>query len=1097
MDFGKSRVQYKEFIWQYYRFDRFDTYFYEGGKDLAAFVSEVAPEHIQDIENKLDFVFDEHIEFIVYNTQSDFRQSNLGMAGLDAQQEVGGTAQIAGTKVFVFYEGDRADLIIRLREGIARLMIQAMLYGGDWKDVVKSSALLNLPDWHTEGLVAYLSRPWSPDLRARVKDGILSGRYERFNRLDKDESVHAGYSIWKYIAEVYGESVIPNILYMTRLSRSVESGFVFVVGVPLDDLMDQYMVYYRNRFREMPGARPMSELFELRMRMKEDRSYEQFHLSPDGSKAAIVSNELGQYRIFLMDLQEYRQVEAERRKVYRQKQAAHMKSERAKAAKDPDYRIRPYRAYKASYIPKKKLLKAEHKIDRIADKSYPVLKWSPQGDELAFVAESKGKLWLNIHSLVDGKTYLRELFELDKVLSFDYAPDGKRMVFSGVRHGRTDIYLYYLIGNRQEKLTDDHYNDLEPAFVKSGKAVIFASDRDNDTLTVVGSPFRQDWTKDIFVMDLSDRRVLERITSSPDQDERSPQPYLDDSYTFLREDGRVYDRYEARYDSVIARVDTAIHYRYFTDLEKLSAFAYAPQEYHVNGQKEQYALLGYLDGRYRLYVGDVVDEDGPEDLGGIQDPEEQTNPESSVPRTAMQILGLEYSDPDHIDIDEYRFEHEEDQSTAEEGPVVIEDIEEIIALQNEARASISGPLPKPRNYKVNFATDKVLVQLKNAFTNGFYQSAGLGPQNLSPGMSPDMQWGFSDLFEDYKLLAGLNIQGGLNNMTYSLRFDDLSKRLDKAYIFTRQSLLLEDPAIPIRLRDQAYMFRYRLSYPFSEVFTLRSDLLVNYQRLIPLALSDLGLNLPTQHTYHGGVKSELVFDNTLFKGLNLFNGTRAKAWVEYYREYVPEDNSFPDMAVFGLDARHYQKVHRDIILAMRLAGSSSFGKQKVVHYLGSVDNWILPRPQFDDSNGVDASQNYVYQAMVTPMRGFWRNARNGSSAAVASSEIRFPVFKYFIERPIQSDFLNNFQIVGFGDVGAAWTGRDPYSDDNSFNNIVDDSDPNITVILENQEEPILMGYGFGLRSRLLGYFVRFDWSYGIVDGRRLPNQFYLSLNLDF
>jgi len=270
--FGKSRVQYQEFIWQYYRFDRFDTYFYEGGKDLAAFVSEVAPEHIQDIENKLDYVFDGRIEFIIYKTQSDFRQSNLGMAGLDAQQEVGGTAQIVGTKVFVFYEGDHELLISRLREGIARLLVQAMLYGGDWKDVVKNSALLNLPDWYTEGLIAYLKDDWGPDVQSRVKDGITSGRYERFNRLDASESVYAGLSVWRYIAEVYGESVIPNILYMTRISRSVESGFIFVMGIPLPDLMDQYMIYYRNRFQDEGIAISDSGVEEIRLKTKAERS---------------------------------------------------------------------------------------------------------------------------------------------------------------------------------------------------------------------------------------------------------------------------------------------------------------------------------------------------------------------------------------------------------------------------------------------------------------------------------------------------------------------------------------------------------------------------------------------------------------------------------------------------------------------------------------------------------------------------------------------------------------------------------------------------------------------------------------------------------
>ena len=32
MSFGKNRVQYKTNFWTYYRFDKFDVYFYTGGK---------------------------------------------------------------------------------------------------------------------------------------------------------------------------------------------------------------------------------------------------------------------------------------------------------------------------------------------------------------------------------------------------------------------------------------------------------------------------------------------------------------------------------------------------------------------------------------------------------------------------------------------------------------------------------------------------------------------------------------------------------------------------------------------------------------------------------------------------------------------------------------------------------------------------------------------------------------------------------------------------------------------------------------------------------------------------------------------------------
>mgnify|MGYP001446535364 CR=1 FL=1 len=40
---------------------------------------------------------------------------------------------------------------------------------------------------------------------------------------------------------------------------------------------------------------------------------------------------------------------------------------------------------------------------------------------------------------------------------------------------------------------------------------------------------------------------------------------------------------------------------------------------------------------------------------------------------------------------------------------------------------------------------------------------------------------------------------------------------------------------------------------------------------------------------------------------------------------------------------------------------------------------------------------------------------------------------YDQNKPLQSDFLENFMVIGFGDIGTAWTGKNPYSSDNSFN----------------------------------------------------------------
>ncbi len=180
----------------------------------------------------------------------------------------------------------------------------------------------------------------------------------------------------------------------------------------------------------------------------------------------------------------------------------------------------------------------------------------------------------------------------------------------------------------------------------------------------------------------------------------------------------------------------------------------------------------------------------------------------------------------------------------------------------------------------------------------------------------------------------------------------------------------------------------------------------------------------------------------------------------------------------------------------RIAASTSFGHEKLVYYMGGVDNWLAPK--FDQSVYIAENQNYTYQTLVTPMRGFWQNGRNGNSFAVVSSELRIPIVKYLFNRPLRSDFFNNFQVIGFGDIGTAWTGKSPYDPENSLNTTVIAATGNpIVVILKNHTDPIIGGYGFGVRTRLWGYFVRLDWAWGVENRNVLPRQTYISFSLDF
>ncbi len=1070
--FGKNRLQFRDFLWRYYKFPRFKTYFYTGGRDLAEYASRSARKNLLDLEEMMDFHLEERIEFIVYNKQAHFQQSNIGFGR--TTYNIGGVTQIVGSKVFLYYEGDHNKLDEQIRAGIARVLVNQMMYGGNWKDVLKNSTLLNLPDWYINGFISYASRDWNVEVDSRVRDGILSGRYRDFNRLTGKDAVLAGHSIWNYIAEVYGKSVIPNILYMTKMSRNVESGFLFVLGVSLNTLTEDYLSYYRRRYEKDEKIRNTIDQGEVPVRVKDDRTYYALEASPDGKYLTYVSDELGKKKVWLYDVEEDKRTKIER---------------------------------------------IGHKLDRIHDRSYPVIAWHPNGESFAFVTEEEGELLMNIYELEEEELHQKSLFRLEKVLDMAYSEDGKHMVFSGVQHGHTDLYLYNAVGNRQENLTNDPYDDLQPRFIDGGDKIIFSSNRPDDTLRT-GQNVATDHQEatDLFIYDLKNRgKVLQRVTNTPGINEVQPSAYDSSRYTYLSDANGVKNRYVARFDSVISHIDTTVHYRKFTVTHPLTDYSRNVLEYEIDPGTGNYTLLNYRDGQYHLYLKnrsedqmrsrslkntdyrEVEREEAErqtrkeQDADAFQEASKDDDDSTTAPPSSGQDKKEpEQAGPGEVDIDQYVF-YDEEQEQKEQRKREEQRMAALSQKDTAAGKGKPGPfeLPEQVNYKTNFTTDQITSQLDNNYLNQTYQK--FNPQNpafINPGLNGLVTFSIHDLFEDHRVRGGFRLSGNLRNNEYFLEYQDFSKRLDKNYLFVRQSFLQQDNNVVRSLHT--HEFKYGLSWPFNEISSIRGGVSLRSDEIVTKAIEQNTLQTPTVYEYLAGLRLKYVLDNTRYKALNIYNGIRMKLFGEYYQEV--QDWQEGDFFVVGADARFYQPIHRNIIWATRLAGSTSFGNRKLVYYLGGVDNWLLP--SFNNNIPIANDQGYAYQTIATPMRGFQQNVRNGNSFALINTELRFPVFDYFMRQPPKSDFLKNFQVVGFGDIGTAWTGPDPYSEDNSFNVRTIDQYP-LKITIKNQREPIVGGYGFGIRSRVWGYFVRADWAWGVDDGDIQDPRFYLSLSLDF
>jgi len=280
MTFGKNRVQYKNFTWRYYHYNKFDIYFYDRGYNLGKYAAMNISKIINDMETFFGVTLNEHIMFVIYNNLTDFRQSNIGLETGNTEFNTGGQMQINSNKVFVYFSGDHQKFLIQMRQVIAKLYLQQILYGSAFKDRITTSAMLNVPNWFEKGLISYLANPNDIDVFNKTKDLIENKKKINFNHLDAEQAKYIGHSFWYYIAEKYGEDVISNLLYFSKVSKSIKNSTYFVLGETMKNLSRNWREYYVNKldleFKNLPP-----EQDEIKV-TKKKRVYQEFKISPDG-----------------------------------------------------------------------------------------------------------------------------------------------------------------------------------------------------------------------------------------------------------------------------------------------------------------------------------------------------------------------------------------------------------------------------------------------------------------------------------------------------------------------------------------------------------------------------------------------------------------------------------------------------------------------------------------------------------------------------------------------------------------------------------------------------------------------------------------------
>ena len=235
-EFGENKVQYTDFNWQYIQSEHFDIYFYQGGYDIARFTAEAAESAYVSLRNDFNYDLVDRVSIITYKSHNDFQQTNVVYSFLT--EGIGGVTELFKNRVVIPYEGSYSQYRHVIHHELTHAVMNDMLYGGSIQSLI-SGQVAPLPLWVSEGLAEYESLRWDTRLDMVVRDATLTGYLPPIEFLDYFP-YQGGASVFRYIAQKYGNQKIGEILNKIKGSFSFQNAFKSAIGIDFKELTEEW-----------------------------------------------------------------------------------------------------------------------------------------------------------------------------------------------------------------------------------------------------------------------------------------------------------------------------------------------------------------------------------------------------------------------------------------------------------------------------------------------------------------------------------------------------------------------------------------------------------------------------------------------------------------------------------------------------------------------------------------------------------------------------------------------------------------------------------------------------------------------------------------
>ena len=436
--FGRNKVQYTKFEWHVLKTQHFDIYYYPEMQALAERGAAFAEESYRALETKFNHSLNTRVPLIFYSSHLHFEQTNT--TGGFIPEGVGGFFEFLKGRVVIPADGSTYQFKHVIRHELVHVFMTSKI-SRVLSDHRKSSDN-SPPLWFTEGLAEYWSTDWDDQAEMVMRDAVLNSTVVGLSNMDRIYGTFVmykeGQNALQFLSRTYGEGKILLLMENFWKSESFNDIFRMTIGKGYKEFDEEWLYALQKRYYPLLKEHDQPSMVTQNV-VKEGFNSKPVVFEHDSTREVyFIGNRTGYTGIYRRNLDSKTPLDDGENVIQGEKSDE---------------------------------LEAFHPF-------YGKIDINKNG-LLAFVTKSGERDALHFYDVKAGKIVHTISFKsIVAIGSVSWSPDGQRLVFSGIdMAGNNDLYIVDIGTGTLQRLTNDYYDDRDPAWSPRGDVIVFSSDR--------------------------------------------------------------------------------------------------------------------------------------------------------------------------------------------------------------------------------------------------------------------------------------------------------------------------------------------------------------------------------------------------------------------------------------------------------------------------------------------------------------------------------------------------------------------------------------------------------------------------------------------